>query len=213
MFQFDMSDEQIKEAKQCVRLVKAHLGGVKLYEGLRIGSILLVGRATAMKSAGTNNPMGRGYNEAFRDWKKGFGFPESKEASSFYDHAIICAQHRDLADAIIAELSVKQREEIGVFGLATRVKAKVREMDPSYRKRARVSKTAPLREQMQNLRGEISDLKERVMANEPKALSEVVSAASRFPVEQTARAWADIDRAYATALLEALKTALGDDAE
>ena len=100
-----------------------------------------------------------------------------------------------------------------LVGLATRVKAKVREMDPNYRKRARVSKTAPLREQMQNRRGEISDLKERVMANEPKALSEVVSAASRFPVEETARVWADIDPAYATALLEALKTALGDDAE
>ncbi|HEV3444298.1 MAG TPA: hypothetical protein VG099_06620 [Gemmataceae bacterium] len=39
---------------------------------LEIGQGFLIGRAWAMRQAGTNQPLGRGYNEAFSQWLKAY---------------------------------------------------------------------------------------------------------------------------------------------
>ena len=57
---------------------------------------------------------GSGYAEAFADWKKAFGFPDGKEHAVLYTNAIVCAERRVFADEIIAELSLKQKMDMGI---------------------------------------------------------------------------------------------------
>jgi hypothetical protein len=122
-----MTDEQVKLAREAGQLSTRHLSGIKLYEGLKIGESLLVGRTWAMQQAGTNVPNGRGYAEQFHRWKRMFKFPEGKEAEAFYDAAIVCAANRTTAEAIIAALPLKQKAELGLFGLTRRVRLRLRE--------------------------------------------------------------------------------------
>jgi hypothetical protein len=127
MPEFDMTDEQVKAAKEAGRLAARHLSGNKLNEGLTIGESLLVGRAAAMKVAKLNAPNGRAYADAFAKWKRTYKFPEGKEAEAFYDDCIVCAQHREVAETIIAGLAVKVKAGMGMSGLAKRVRARLRE--------------------------------------------------------------------------------------
>jgi hypothetical protein len=123
----DMTEEQVKLARAAGKLAQQHLSGVKLHEGLEIAESLLVGRNWAMMKAEVNNPKGRAYAEQFSHWKMLFKFPTGKEAEAFYDHAILCGANRPLADDIVAGLSVKAKAEIGVFGLARRIRKRLRE--------------------------------------------------------------------------------------
>jgi hypothetical protein len=100
---------------------------LELYEGLTIGASLSVGRAAAMKVAQVNVPNGRAYADAFATWKRTYKFPEGKEAKAFYDDCIVCAEHRETADSIIAGLSIADKARVGVSGLAKRVRARLRE--------------------------------------------------------------------------------------
>jgi hypothetical protein len=65
----DMTEEQVKLAREAGKLAHDHLSGAKLYEGLKIAESLLVGRNWAMMKAGVNNPRGRAYAEQFSHWK------------------------------------------------------------------------------------------------------------------------------------------------
>jgi hypothetical protein len=165
LIQFDMTDEQVKLAGEAGRLAARHLGGIKLAEGLKIGAMLLVGRAAAMKAAGVNAPLGRPYAEAFSEWKRSFKFPEGKEAQDFYDQAIVCAQHLAITEGIIAGLSAKQKPEMGVFGLAKRVRAKLNEFEGASKatqpKRQRAGHVAS------EFAGRLADIEERQMSEEP----------------------------------------------
>jgi hypothetical protein len=125
--EFEMTDEQIKLARAAGRLATKHLSAVKLYESLQIGESLLVGRAAAMKAARVNTPFGRPYVEAFGRWKKLYRFPDGKEAANFFDQCIVCAENRDLANSIIAGLGVKDKARLGVWGLAKRIRDRLRE--------------------------------------------------------------------------------------
>jgi len=87
------------------------------------------GRQYAMRTAGVNKPQGKNYAEALMEWKQGFKFRQDKDAKAYYDHAIVCAQHRSIADDLVAGLSGKQRAEIGAAGLAARVRAKLHELE------------------------------------------------------------------------------------
>jgi hypothetical protein len=160
--QFDMTDEEVKQTREAVRLAAGCLGGGKLEEGLKIGAMLLVGRRAAMKAAGVNKPQGRPYAEALYGWKRAFKFPEGKDAEALYDHAMICAEHRAIADEIIAGLTDKQKAEMGMFGLAKRVRAKLNEFEGKPKK-ARKSQAAREAE----FEGRLADVEERQMSEEP----------------------------------------------
>jgi hypothetical protein len=165
-----MTDDEIREAKWASREVAKHLDGVKLLDGLRIGETLLKGRNYAMKAAGINKPQGKAYAEAFREWKKAFKFREGKEAENYYDATIVCAQHHTIANEIVSQLSVKQKSEMGMFGLAKRVRAKVGELEGGPK---------PVKAKPESWRreidGRLSDIEERVQAAEPKRASELVN--------------------------------------
>jgi hypothetical protein len=183
MYQFDMTDDEVKEAKWASKEVAKHLDGVRLLDGLRIGAVLLQGRNAAMKAARTNQPQGKAYAEALQEWKKAFKFREGKEAQNYYDYAIVCAQHRSIADGIIATLSDRQRHEMGMSGLAKRVRAKLREIEDGP-KPVKPPKPKGLRGEVDDVKGELADLRERIAAAEPRAYSEVVDLiVRRKPVE------------------------------
>ena len=214
MYQFDMTDNEVKETRWASREVGKHLSGIKLEEGLRIGAVLLKGRYYAAKAAGIDltineTPSGKAYSEAFREWKKGFRFPDGKPAENYYDAAIVCAQNRTVADEIIAMLEPRQRAEMGIFGLAKRVRAKVKEFDGKPKKVRATPKATTALEQMQ---GEVADLKERMAAAEPRTTSDLIELlAKREPTEVVEHmrlhqnAWFErlIEAAFATADWEA----------
>jgi hypothetical protein len=130
-----------------------------------------------------------------------FKFPTGKDNESLYDAAIVCSQHRALAEEIIASLGIKKRIEMGVFGLAARVRAKVREFEglPRQPKPAR-------RNELENVRGELADMREELTA----ARAENPFAYWRESPREVARILARADRAKAEALWKALGEALGE---
>jgi hypothetical protein len=165
LYKFDMTDEEVKQAREAAKLASRHLGGVKIAEGLAIGATLLVGRRAAMKVAGTNIPRGRTYAEAFYSWKRAFKFPEGKEAEAFYDHAIVCAENFPIAEGIIAGLSPRQKAEIGMFGLAKRVRTKLNAFEGKPKK-ARGARGAHVSREAE-FEGRLLDVEERQMSEEP----------------------------------------------
>ena len=166
MHQFDMTNDEVREAKWAAKEVARNLDGVKLTDGLEMGEVLMNGRHHAMKAAGINKPQGKAYAEAFREWKQAFKFREGKEAENYYDAAIVCAQHRTIANEIVSLLSVKQKSEMGMFGLAKRVRAKVSELENGPK---------PVKDKPQSWRrdveGRLADLQERLASAEPTRAS------------------------------------------
>jgi hypothetical protein len=162
MYQFDMTDDEVKRAEAAAKLVIGLAKAEQLSNGLEIGAQLLRGRAFAMKAAGVNKPMGRAYAEAFAEWKKAFGFPDGKEHAVLYSNAIVCAEHRVLADEIIADLSLKQKMDMGIFGLASRVRKMVEKLEGGPPKaKARRSST---REHIERMSGEMADIRDELAA-------------------------------------------------
>jgi hypothetical protein len=128
-FTQDMSDEQIKLAKAAGRLARKQAAGSTLYDALKIGEALLVGRAAAMRTAGVNRPFGKQYAHAFAAWKKQFGFTAPKDLPlppAYLDNCIFAAEHRGDAEQIIAKLSPTQKAGMGISGLTARVRAKLK---------------------------------------------------------------------------------------
>jgi hypothetical protein len=205
MYTFDMTDEEVRRTKAAVKLVIKLAKGEQLSDALAVGEALLKGRAHAMKAAGANKPNGRRYAEAFREWKDSFKFPTGKEHEALYDAAITCAANRTLSEEIIASLDVKKRVEMGVFGLAVRVRAKVKELEEGPRPPRAPSST---KARFETVEGRLSDLEERVIASEPKALSEVISVLLTYPTDNVARTLADINPELARKLMRALEDAL-----
>jgi hypothetical protein len=160
MYQFTMTDEEVKRTKAAVRLVPQLGKGEQLYKGITIGEALLKGRAHAMNAVRVNRPQGRAYAEAFSEWKAGFKWPTGKENEALYDAAITCAEHRSITESIIASLDLKKRVELGIFGLAVRVRRKVKELEgedqPPRRK--------PGPKGRDELAGRLDDVEERLTA-------------------------------------------------
>jgi hypothetical protein len=200
MLQFDMTDDEVREAKWAAKEVAKHLDGVKLTDGLRIGEALLKGRQHAMRAAGANKPNGKHYAEAFREWKQAFKFREGKEAENYYDAAIVCAQHHTIANEIVSILSVKQKAEMGMYGLAKRVRAKVNELE-GVPKPARIKPAARLDEH----EGRIADLEERVMASSPKHVSELAGFLVKRKPEEVVEALRLADPVWLKRLLKAIQ--------
>jgi hypothetical protein len=168
-YKFDMTDEEVANARKAGKLAKEHLKGAKLTEALTIGESLLVGRRAAMKAVGLDPasnrpPSGKAYAEAFRDWKEAFHFPRGKDEDAFYDDCIGCAAHRSVADGIMASLSIKDRANMGASGLAKRVRAKLREFEggPAARR-------TPLRtsDRLGAIEGRFADMEERLSGRDP----------------------------------------------
>jgi hypothetical protein len=128
-FARDMTAEQIQLARAAGMLTRRQASGLNLYDALKIGEALLGGRAGAMKAAGSNQPSGHGYAGAFVAWKKQFGFTPSKGLPlppAYLDNCILAAANRTVVDKIIAELSPAQRAEMGIWGLAARVRKELK---------------------------------------------------------------------------------------
>jgi hypothetical protein len=200
MYQFDMTDDEIRETKWAAKEVAKHLDGVKLIDGLRIGEALLRGRQHAMRAAGANKPNGKAYAVAFRDWKQAFKFREGREAENYYDSAIVCAQHRTIANEIVSLLSAKQKTEMGMHGLAKRVRAKLNELEGEP-KPARI-KPASWRN---DVNGRLADIEERVMASEPKHVSELVKLLVRRTPKEVAEMLHRTDPTWFADLLAAMQ--------
>jgi hypothetical protein len=199
-----MTDEQVKLAKGAAKLASSHLAGAKLYEGLKIGESLLVGRNAAMKAVQTNKPSGKAYNEAYRDWKAAFKFPKGKDAQALYDAAIVCAQHRTIADDIINMLDAKKRADMGIFGLAVRVRAKLRELSGEPKKLpARVTQQA----RFGAVEGRMADIEEQLTA----ARSENPFSHWAESPKEVARILVRANRQKAEALAQAIVQALDND--
>jgi hypothetical protein len=120
-YRFDMTAAQLKLARWAGRAATKHLAGVKLYEGVKIGEALLIGRAEALRISGAQNLRHKGYALAFKAWKHKFHFPDEQThpgAKRFYSDAILIAEHKELADRLIGGLPADRKAEMGVFGLA-----------------------------------------------------------------------------------------------
>jgi hypothetical protein len=194
-----MTDEQVKLAREAGRLATRHLTAIKLYEGIRIGDSLLTGRAAAMKAANTNQPIGKPYALAFAEWKSAFKFPTGKDAERFYDEAIVCAQHRQIAETIISALDAKQKAELGVFGLAKRVRTKLREFEGTP-----IKKKIPRKARDEEFHGRLTDLEERTRSEEPLKWWE-------NDPENIGRAMARRNRVSARQLAQAIVAALEEE--
>jgi hypothetical protein len=128
-FAHDMTAEQITLAKVAGRLARKQAAGSTLYDALKIGEALLVGRAAAMRTAGVNRPFGKQYAHAFAAWKKQFGFTANKGLPlppAYLDNCIFAAENRADAEQVIAELSPSQKAGMGISGLTARVRAKLK---------------------------------------------------------------------------------------
>ena len=127
-FAHDMTDEQIKLAKAAGRIAQKQASGVTLYDALKVGEALLIGRAAAMKAARVNHPNGKQYAQAFAAWKKQFGFTAHKGLplpTQYLDNCIFAAANRAVAEKIIADLSPSQRAGMGISGLTARVRREI----------------------------------------------------------------------------------------
>jgi hypothetical protein len=120
-YHFDMTPEQTRLARWASKAVTRHLAGVRLSEGIKIGEALLVGRVAALKASGANTLRHKGYALAFQQWKQKFHFPDDatdEGAARFMTDAILIAQHRPLAERLIAMLPPLRKADMGVPGLA-----------------------------------------------------------------------------------------------
>lgn len=169
-FEQEMTSEQVQLAQEAGKLAHDHVQGVRLYEGLKIGESLLVGRDVAMRLAHVNAPIGRAYADHLLRWKMRFGFPTDPAFNSFCDAAIYCAQNRSIADEVIASLPVKRRAELGIQGLVKRVRERVREARGEPRKPPKPSPVATLKQKLSDAEGELADAKERLAATDEGSL-------------------------------------------
>jgi hypothetical protein len=74
-----------------------------------------------MKASGANTLRHKGYALAFRQWKRKFHFPDDttdKGAARFYSDAIVVAEHKELAEQLIAIMTATRKADMGVPGLA-----------------------------------------------------------------------------------------------
>jgi hypothetical protein len=135
-FTRDMTAEEIAAAREAGALATEQLSGQSLLKGLKIGEQLVKGRLLILKKYNLNRPMGQPYGQYFRAWKAQFGFPvefanldEEKQVKAYFDDAILCASHRDLAEEIVYQLGPKWRANNGVSALARRIRDILRDRD------------------------------------------------------------------------------------
>ena len=152
-FSHDMTAEQITLAKAAGRLARKQASGSTLYDALKVGEALLIGRAAAMKAARVNHPNGKQYAQAFAAWKQQFGFTAPKGLplpQQYFDNCILAAANRTIAEKIIAELSPAQRAGMGISGLAARVRREIAEISGEERP-PRMTPARQIQEQIHEL--------------------------------------------------------------
>jgi hypothetical protein len=93
-----------------------------------------------------------------------FGFPDGEEHGVLYDNAIVCAEHRTVADQIIAELSLKKKMDLGIFGLAARVRKRIAELKGEPPQATAKKKQRSTREDIERMSGEMADIREELAA-------------------------------------------------
>ncbi len=99
----------------------------QIEEAFTVGAGLLIGRATCKLAANTDKPRGRPYFEAFGKWKKAFGYVSTGDMSTaYFDDCLVIAEHREIAEQIIAEAPEDERFGFGVSTLAKRTRWRVR---------------------------------------------------------------------------------------
>ena len=127
-FTQDMDAEQIKRAKAAGKLAQKHIKGTTLYEAIEVGEVLLNGRAIAMRVSSSNSPAGRRYAEAFAAWKRQFGFDVKGQdlPPQYLENCIAVAEHRGLAEDLIAKMKPAKRATMGISGLAARVRKELK---------------------------------------------------------------------------------------
>jgi hypothetical protein len=166
-FTKDMTPDEVAAAKEAGALAAKHLHGHSLLEGLKIGDVLLRGRQLVCDRYGVQ-PRGQPYGNLFAAWKAQFGFPifndpdQRRHADAFFDEAIFCARHRDLANEIISGESPKWRANSGVSAVTKRIRAKLREREGQLPKTLRPSTVAVLKARLKDAEGELADAKDRL---------------------------------------------------
>ena len=134
---------------------------------MKIGDVLLRGRQLVCDWYGVQ-PRGQPYGNLFAAWKAQFGFPifnypdQKRHADAFFDEAIFCARHRDLANEIISGESPKWRANNGVSAVAKRIRAKLREREGQVPKTLRPSTITVLKARLKDAEGELADAKDRL---------------------------------------------------
>jgi hypothetical protein len=152
-FAHDMTAEQIKLAKAAGKIAQKQVSGSTLYDAIKVGESLLVGRAVAMKAAQTNKPVGAVFSRAFTAWKKQFGFIGRRDAplpQQYFDNCIVCAANLALAEKVIASLAPARKAGMGISGLAALVRAELNQISGIARE-PRMTPTQQLREQISDL--------------------------------------------------------------
>jgi hypothetical protein len=155
-----MGAEQVALCERAGAMAKANLDGRNLDEAIEIGRRLLVGRRIAMDLAHTSRPKGRGYIQTYSRWKKRFGFPDGPGTAAYYSAVIVIAEHETLARQIISDTTPGRRANLGVSGLAARVRAK---LQPAGKNRP-PSPVAKIKEQLRDTEGQLADAEERIAA-------------------------------------------------
>lgn len=136
-----MTPDEVALARKASETVASYMSGeklkAKLHDALEIGDVLLGGSYEAMRAVGANQPLGKPYNMAFAKWKREFGFDVTptgeKVPLAFLADCIVCARHRDIANDIIASLDANQRINVGISGLAKRVRTQVNAIEAATR--------------------------------------------------------------------------------
>lgn len=135
-FTRDMTPEEIALAKEAGAIAARQLKGQTMLDGLKVGEQLLHGRQIVLKKYGLNSPRGRSYGAYFQAWKRQFGFPvdfansdEEKKVLAYFDDAIVCAAHRNIAEEIMYQEDARWRANNGVSGLARRVRNVLRDKE------------------------------------------------------------------------------------
>jgi hypothetical protein len=158
-----MSPDEIDLAHKASAIAASHLKGEKLHESLMVGEAILVGRKAAMEAVNTNTANGYHYSKAFTAWKAQFGF--ASVPKPFLDQCMICAQHRTIADEIIAALKPIQRANLGINGLAKRVRDKLAAIaGEAKRAAARVNPITALKEKLADTTHALANAEEKLAA-------------------------------------------------
>ena len=156
-----MSPDQIELAHEASAIAHDQIKGANLYKALKVGEAILIGSTAAMEASGSNRDNGYLYARAFKAWKAQFGF--DTVPPTYLDDCKVCAKHRTISDEIIAGLKPGRRANIGVSGLAKRVRQKLRELT-GEKVAQRASPHASIRRKLADTTSKLAHVEEQLAA-------------------------------------------------
>lgn len=143
-----MTTAEVASARRGGEIVRQHRTGEKLRhqieEAFEVGTGLMIGRATAMRAAKANRPRGRPYFEAFAKWKRAFGYERTGDRpNNYFSDCLVIAERREIAEQIVTQTSEGEQFDLGLSGLANRVRDRLSETKaPEASAAAKTSKAA-----------------------------------------------------------------------